>query len=371
MISKSWWLALSAGCLFWGQASAAAMPAGSSPPATASQSDASPERTPRGGKQDSGKPEGDDQSAAAPSTVPMDAPVLTIKGFCPGRQSAAKTPCETVITRAEFEEVAAAVQPSMNKVVKQQLASLYPRLLVMAHESEKEGLDREPQNEQMIAFARLQILTQALTRKIQQDTLNVSDQEIADYYHANPETFEEYTLQRLFVPLRKQPAAVTDSKSPRLNAQEQAVREKASEEEMSRLAESLHARAVAGQDLLQLQKEAFDAAGVKVAAPNTSMGKVRRTALPSGHSAIFVLKPGEISPVVSDGGGHYIYKLESKDELGLEQVKEQIRNTLQRQHMQDALDKIQNSFTTEKNSAYFGEPAPNERGRESTGTRPH
>jgi hypothetical protein len=318
------------------------------------------------------KPEGadDDQksSVATPdTTVGMDAPVLTLKGYCPGQKpaTAAGTLCQTVITRAQFEKMAAAIRPNMSTSVKQQLASLYPRLLVMSQTAEKLGLDKQPPYEQMIVFSRMQILTQGLTRKLQEDSSNIPDQEIADYYRKNPEMFDEYTLQRLFVPLRKQATAskAADKQKnqagdvqPKATAAEEAAQQAVSERELNELAEKLRARAAAGEDFLKLQQLAFEAAGVKVASPNTSMGKVRRTALPAAQSAIFELKVGEVSQVVTDTGGHYIYKVEAKDHLTLEQAKSEIRDTLKNQRVKEAMDKIQNSYTTETNQAYFAPP---------------
>jgi hypothetical protein len=305
----------------------------------------------------------DDQNAAAAAAataaVPMDAPVLTIKGYCPGQDSNTGKPCETIITRAQFEQIALGVQPNMTRSVKQQLAGVYPRLLVMANEAEVEGLDKQPQVESAIAMARLRVLADALNRKMQSDTAKLSEQDISDYYNAHPEVSEEYTLLRLFVPLRKEPPPATDSsKTVKLTPEEQAARDHESEEEMSRLADALQKRAAAGEDFLKLQKEALDAAGDKVEAPNVSLGTVRRTTLPASHTVLFTMKVGEVSPVVTDAGGHYIYELQGKNKLSLGEVHTEIRIMLGSQRMREATDKIQNSFTADKNEAYFGKPHP-------------
>ena len=52
------------------------------------------------------------------------------------------------------------------------------------------------------------------------------------------------------------------------------------EQTMTKLAESLHGRAAAGEDFTKLQKESYDAAGMKVEAPNVNLPNVRRTAFP-------------------------------------------------------------------------------------------
>ena len=86
------------------------------------------------------------------------------------------------------------------------------------------------------------------------------------------------------------------------------------------------------------------------------MGTVRRTALPAEHKEIFELKVGEVSPVITDAGGHYIYKLEAKDRLAIDKVKEGIRQTLEGEKSKEALGKIQNSYSTELNQEYFASP---------------
>ena len=282
----------------------------------------------------------------------MDAAVLTIKGFCQNRsgqreRSGDSRSCQTVITRAQFEQLASAIRPNVSASVKQQLASLYPRMLVMSEKAEELGLEKLPPYEQMIAFSRMQILSQGLTRKLQQQAA-VSDKDILDYYHEHLGEFEEYTLERLFVPLRKQG---TDPKNA--GAGEMRV----GQLELADLAESLRKRAEAGEDFLQLQKEAFAQAGITVASANVNMGKVRRSALPATEVAIFELRAGQVSEVITDAGGHYIYKLDAKAQIPLEQAKAEIQRTLENQRAQDELDKIQRSYSTEINEAYFGAPA--------------
>jgi len=84
---------------------------------------------------------------------------------------------------------------------------------------------------------------------------------------------------------------------------------------------------------------------------------VRRTGLPPAHAAVFDLKVGEVSAVISDNGGHYVYKVVSKEVLPLDQVTGEIHNTLKSQRLKEMMDKYQNSYHAETNEAYFG-PAP-------------
>jgi hypothetical protein len=324
------------------------------------------------------------QAPADPSAaVPADAAVITVNGVCPDKPKAAvtgtaanaatpaQTPagdCKTVITKAEFEKLANAVAPNVTPQLKKQLAGILPRFIAMSDEAKKQGLDKSSQYAETLKFAKMQILTNELQRKIQDDAARVPATEIEAYYKKNPEAFEEFNLDRLFVPRTKQveaDAKEDEDKDEKLTEEQQKakeVAEKAKAEEgeqaMSKLAESLRARAAAGEDFVKLQKEAFEAGGMKIESPTVTLPKVRRTGLPPAHAAVFELKAGEVSQVINDSGGHYIYKVTGKDQITLDQAKDEIQKNLQNQRSRDMMDKINNSFKVETNEAYFGPAGP-------------
>ena len=62
------------------------------------------------------------------ANVPADSAVITVEGICEattgkaGRGATpAKSACKTVITRAQFEQLAGALQPNMNAAMKRRL----------------------------------------------------------------------------------------------------------------------------------------------------------------------------------------------------------------------------------------------------------
>jgi len=361
---KSWLLCVLLGALAWGQA------APTPPPAQPMQAPAAPP----------------DMSAS----VPADAAVITVNGVCPAtpkpalpkataatpaaapKGPAAKTSaadCKTVITKAEFEKMANALAPNITPQMKKQLANILPKLIAMSTEAKKKGLDKGPRYEETLKYYKMQILTQELTRNIQEEGAKVPPEEIATYYKEHPDAYEQYNLDRIFVPRSKQDtddddkeAADKDAKLTEEQQKAKQEKEKAEaaegEQAMSKLAESLRARAAAGEDVMKLQKEAFDAAGMKIESPTVNLPKVRRTGLPPAHAAIFELKPGDVSQVISDSGGHYIYKVNSKDTLTLDQVKDEIHSTLQNQRTRELMEKVNGSFKVETNEAYFGPGGP-------------
>jgi len=366
MTRKNWLLCVLLGTLAWGQAAPSA-PAPSQPangPAQQSKPQAPP-------------PAPEDKSAS----VPADAPVLTIEGVCPdqpktasasaksaaGTKTAAKTPsadCKTVITKAQFEKLANSLVPNVTPQVKKQLAGLLPRLMAMSEDAKKQGLDKTPEFNERIKFVKMQVLSQSLQQQIQKKAADVPQSELEQYYKDHPDMFEQYNVDRIFVPRTKQaePEAKTEEeKDEKLTEDQQKAKEAAekakaeeSEQAMSKLAEELRTRAAAGEDFAKLQKEAFEAAGMKIESPTVNLPNVRRTGLPPGHTAVFDLKPGEVSQVISDSGGHYIYKVINKTELPFDQVKNEIHSKMQNDRMRDMMEKVNNSFKAVPNEAYFG-----------------
>ena len=302
--------------------------------------------------------EEEENEAAPPNTnLPANTPVITIKGLCDAPKpstAAAKSDCKTVITRSEFERLANTLQPGMPPQVRKQLANAYPRLLVMAKEAQRRGIEKDPHYVESVKFAKLQLLNQELNKRMQEDAARIPEKDLQDYYDKNTKSYEAAALQRVFVPRVKQIEGPKEGTTP----EQQQNQEKGSEDAMKKVAEDLRTRAVAGEDFDKLQKEAYEAAGIKANPPATSIPKIRRVNLPPAHAAIFDLKPGEVSQVINDAGGHYFYKMQSKSVPPLDEVKQEIHSTLQSQRMREEVQKLQDSVTSDLNEAYFGGGAP-------------
>ena len=406
---KSWLMCVLMGTLAWGQAQPAAPAQAPSEagkaPAQATPAPASPAQTnPAPATPAPGTPAqapAENKPPATPPEVPMSAVVLTIKGVCPATTTAAsktaaagksdaagktataaaKKPadCKTELTRAQFEKIANGLSPNVTPQLKRQLEQALPRFMAMSEIAKKKGLDKSPQYQETLKIAKMQILTTQLQREVQEEADKISPEKVEEEYKSHPQTYEQFSLDRLFVPRYKQvqaeekeeekePEKLTEEQQKVKEAAEKAKQEKG-EQELNQLAESLRARAAAGEDFVKLQKEAFEAAGQKVENPTVNPPKVRRTGLPPAHAEVFDLKAGEVSKVTSDNGGHYVYKVVSREVLPLDQVKDEIRNKLKNERQKRTMDEYTNSFQAIPNEAYFGPAAaagpmpPNMRGR--------
>lgn len=290
----------------------------------------------------------DDDQTGLPASAAKVAPaeiVITVKGLCgaPATGSDPK-PCMTEISREQFEKLADALLSNQSKAKVLQLAKSYPDLLALARAAESRGLDKDERVQERLAFTRLQILSQELLRQIDEETANISQSEIEEYYKSHLSRYESATLDRIYVPLRKN-------------------QQPGSEAEMEKVAEGLRTKAAGGGDFFSLQKEAFNAAGVTDVPPNPSLGQMRRNDLPPTQGSAFELKSGEVSQVISDTTGHYIYRLESKQVQPLDKAQEDIRRMLRREHREKAIQAIQQGVSATLNPDYFGadeksEPVP-------------
>jgi hypothetical protein len=291
---------------------------------------------------------------------PEDA-VITVNGFC-ADPAQTGTACKTVITRAQFERLTDALQPGMSLALRLNVANAYARNLRMAAAAEKRGLDKTPEFEEEMRYARIQLLAQDLTRALQADANNINEADLVDYYAKNQSSYEQATLARIFVPRSKQTGAT--------QAKQEDAQTKADEDAMMKVAAELRVRAVNGEDPDKLQIEAYAEAGIPRTNSDTKMEKVRRAALPPQHEAVMEMKPGEVSEVFSDpGGAHFIYKMISKRTLTLDETKTEIRGVISSQRYRDSMKSFQGDVVF--SDAYFnppGKPASTQQ-RDRTGRR--
>ena len=287
-------------------------------------------------------------------------PVITLAGFCADGATQDRS-CKTVISRAQFEKLTEALQPGMPLELRLKVANAYARMMKMAAAAEKRGLDKTPAFEEEMRYARLQLLSQDLSRALQEEANNMSEADLEAYYHQNQPSFEQASLARIFIPHSKRAAStpsapdVADSSAPS-PAQPSAPRPDAIAEAdvaaMSQLASDLRARALRGEEPDKLQLEAYTAAGITNMNSNTKMERVRRAMLPPQHEAVMDLQPGQVSEVFSDPeGAHFIYKVLAKESLSFEDAKAEIRSQMASQRYRESMKSFQGGVVF--NDAYF------------------
>ena len=277
--------------------------------------------------------QGRSDASSAPLPAGSDAaPVLIVHGLCPAANVAKpkKGDCDHVITRAEFGKLITALDPKMPESNRLALATEYVRLLTLGREAERLKLDQTPEFKILEDFTRLQLLERQLVRKLSADSL-VSEAEIAQVFVRDQKEYEEAVVGKILIP-----KGTVNSPS---GLQE---------------AEGIRKRAIAGEDLDQLQREIWTTKGHGSPAPSTRIGPLRRSALPVAAREVFDLKAGEVAPLIDDRDGYYIYKLESKTLPTLETVAPAIRGSLASEHLQTRMRDLRDAVSISVNEDFFG-----------------
>lgn len=298
------------------------------------------------------------RTAARPLTAALDVekttskvvaptdPVITIQGLC--RASAESKPaakagaCKTVVSRRDFESFLNALSATTRGVepsLYYKVAQNYFTLVAYSELAQKEGVDKDSRFEQVLQATRLRALGDMYRVQMTEKALRIPDQEIQAYYKKHIADYEEVDLDRFQVP-----------KNNMENLSDLGFRMKAKQ-----LAEDMHARAMKGEAIAKLQKEALNALGLKDS-PIIQIGLRRGQFEKEDEKVIFALKQGEVTPVLDGGGVWIFFKRTSRETLTFEEVKSEIRGMLYHDKT-DGLDKaLHDAVHVEYNEAYFATP---------------
>lgn len=276
----------------------------------------------------------------ATGEVPPTTAVITIPNLCLKPDAAGK--CQTVVTRAEFDRLASALNPQngtnppLNPEMKRQIATRYSQFLTLGENARKQGLDKNPRAQELIHFAELQALAQLYMSELQAKSTPTAA-EVDKFYTDNRPRFEKMTVERILIPANPGP----DAKGVTADS-------------LKQTAQKIDDRAKAGEDFNTLQKEAFAAAGLS-SAPDAKM-VLNPASLPPSQASVRQLKPGEVSPMFTEPSGEYIYKMVSSEVMPLASVRTEIERNLQRQKFEQEAKQAIDAVKPDLNEAYFGPP---------------
>jgi bifunctional DNA-binding transcriptional regulator/antitoxin component of YhaV-PrlF toxin-antitoxin module len=283
------------------------------------------------------------QAAPAKKEVPPDAPVITIKGVCPAGTPASPD-CQTVVTRAQFESLVNALNPEMPPETRERFAQNYGRLLVVASEARKAGVDKLPGTDQLYEFSNMQVLAQQFGKKLQEESAKVPDGDVETYYREHQKDYDIVQLERVIVPRHRQDAKST-TPAP-TEAQEKAY------------AQKIRQRWIAGEDPTKLQQETYKHESLDAAPPVVAVGERRRNGLPETQQAVFDLKVGDVSEPFVDPAAFFIYKVTKRESKSLADVRDEIKKTLAAERLQKSMEKVTNAAQATLNPIYFAPAAP-------------
>lgn len=298
------------------------------------------------------------QKQGEAAQVPPAEAVITIHGVCavtPAGTKKAAAPqagsgCVTKMTKAEFEKLLQSINPNNQQVppnVRRSLAQRYVELLSFANAAEKAGVQKDPRFAERLRVQRLGTLAELYRLSLEEKYKNPPQSEIEAYYNQHKGDFEQAKLQRIYIP--------KNDLSAKSNTPEQKA---AFQKKAEQLANDIQSRAAKGEDMEKLQKEVYTTLGLTGNPPSTEIGAIRKGSLkPDDEKQIFALNPGGVYKS-DEPSAVVIYKLISKDTLGLDAAKQEISQLLFRRKMEDKMKEITGSVKADYDDKYFGPPQP-------------
>jgi hypothetical protein len=277
--------------------------------------------------------------ATKTTSVLPSAPVVTVKGVC--KDKLAKGPCETVVTREDVDRFVNGFAPEATDTVRSRLAVQYARTIAFSSLAEQQSLDKNPALAKEIAaqvkLVRMRMLANAYLQNVQSKTAAVAEVDIQKYYEGHKDQYEQTQVRRLSVPI----AVPTDTGRPLDRAAVKA--------EMG----DIRKRAVAGEDLNQLQLDAYKHLHVQATPPPVNPIMMQRRSVQGEEAAALNLKPGEISEVLELPAAFIVMKVESKDAVPVGAVHQEIEAIVRRDRVQSEVSKLSKSISAQFNLQYL------------------
>lgn len=317
------------------------------PQAPAATKPAAPAASPTPAAAPAAKGPGDD--------LPSTAPVITMKGLCAEATEGVTKPapgstkdaCVSVMTKADFEKLVQAVNPTLPPAMRRNLAKQLVDLMTLAQAAEKAGMQNNPNFTEILKIQRLNVMGNLYGRTLEEQARNLPPAEIEAYYKSHLAQFEEVKLQRIYVP-KVDPSGKSNEPDKKAAWVAKA----------QQVADEMNNRAAKGEDISTLQKETYTTLGIAANPPNIDIGGVRKGSLaPASEQAIALLKPGGVYKS-DEPSAIVIYKVLSKGTLPEEAVKDEIGRTIFSERMQASRKAINDSVKADFDEKYFGPATP-------------
>jgi hypothetical protein len=248
-------------------------------------------------------------------------------------------------TKEELEKFVRSLSPNvmnnfyMNKKMFLEQLALMMRLTRMAEEM---GLDRQEPHAERLYFSRLQYLSTALMTK-EGNLLAISPEEVKAHYEKNKDQFMRAKVRIVYVSFSTVKLEGAKGRT---------------EEEAKARAEEAAKKARAGADFTALAKEYSEDADSRDKGGEFPPIKPNDNTVPENiRTAVFALKPGEVSEPVRQPNGFYVFKLEEFTTPEFKDVSQDIFESLKQERFSAWMAGVQKSLKIEFNDPkYLTEP---------------
>ncbi len=236
-------------------------------------------------------------------------------------------------TAGQIRAMEAGLPPQGQQAFAMNPAGALQQLLMTRHlaeEAEKQQLDKEsPYKEQLEYQREFFLATTEINKYANAGIIHGEDQE--KYYKDHPEDFEQAKVRVIYIAFS----------SGQVKSEKKAL----TEAEAKAKAQDLRKQLQAGADFAQLARQYSE--DKESAAKGGEWGLIKRSSrLPEDvKSAVFALKPGEVSQPLKEPNGFYLIKLDEFSKQPYNDVSSQIADKLRQERLQDFMKDLQKRFT--------------------------
>jgi peptidyl-prolyl cis-trans isomerase C len=262
--------------------------------------------------------------------VPPETVVLTVGDFS--------------ITAKQFDELADGLQEQYRAFVKgpgrKQFADQVVRILVMAQEGKRRGVDQTPAFKTQAMFQTDQVLASAAAQKVTQE-VKVDDAALHKYFDEHKAEYEQIRARHILIRFHGSSVPVKPGGKD------------LSDTEALAKAQDLEKQLKAGADFAKLATDESDDTGSARMGGDLGVFPHGRM-VPSFDEAAFKMKAGEISDPVKSQFGYHIIKVESIQNKTFDEVKPEIEKKLRPQLANQAMEEIQKNTKVVYDPTFFG-----------------
>jgi len=268
------------------------------------------------------------------------------------------------ITVADIQKMTAMFSPQDMQQYQQNpqfILSQYFLFVHLAEEGDKlKLLEKSPYKEQYEGL-KMQLLRNARLNE-ENNTFSVSPEMIDSYYKQHSAQYEQAKIKVIYISYAGQTAPKgTDEAALRAAAQQAlaAAHAKRTEAEARTLAEDIVKQLRAGADFGKLVAQYSEDEASKAKDGDFGVIKAVSEYPAELKTAVFALKPGEISEPIRQPTAYYIVRLEEKGSQPLDEVRESIVHVLRNEHTNQWMKDMNASYQAViKDPDFFKAPAP-------------
>ena len=254
--------------------------------------------------------------------------------------------------KSEVERFARSLPPAVQQNFYADKRAFLRTLAVMtklAKLAESEGLDKQDPHFFRLLYNRNLYLAQVRI-EAERSRRPIMPEDQKKYYEEHKSEYSHAKVKVIFLGFNDNPLPVSDpkAKKPMTSA------------EAEKLAASITSQARSGADFVELVKKYSQDNDSKAKDGDFPEIKPSDNALPAQiRSAVFALKPGQVTDPIRQPGGFWIIKMVDFVTAPYDEVKDQVFNAIQEGRVRQWMDKIQQDAAVDfKDQKYLDEKSP-------------